>query len=134
MTMAELPAYLAMRLRNIANVCRRTVLTNLFRWGLSYANSGKRPIPRWLFRPVEANDLIRRRTKLTPYEGDAVLFQTAPEMSRRNEERSIGWRAIVKGRLTVVPIPGEHFQIVKEPHVRDLAAKLARAIREVDPT
>nr|NIS41948.1 hypothetical protein [Desulfuromonadales bacterium] len=56
MTMAELPAYLAMRLRNIANVCRRTVLTNLFRWGLSYANSGKRPIPRWLFRPVEAND------------------------------------------------------------------------------
>ena len=41
-----------------------------------------------------------------------------------------GWHSLVRGGLEVRPIPGHHYQIVKEPHVQALAAELADCIEK----
>ncbi len=120
---SELPAYLAMRFGNIATEIRRATLTRLYGRAVSYYRSRGKTIPRWLYRPIEANDVIRRTTRLEPYEGGALLFQTA-ESAKQNKDGKNGWDDLVTGKLEVVPIPGQHFQIVKEPHVRTLAVAL----------
>ena len=36
----------------------------------------------------------------------------------------------IRGGLEIRPIPGRHFEIMKEPHVRTLAAELAECLEE----
>jgi thioesterase domain-containing protein len=36
----------------------------------------------------------------------------------------------MEGRLAVFPVAGRHTQILGEPHVRDLASRLRRALEE----
>jgi len=129
---SELPAYLAMRFENIATEIRRATLTGLYRRAVSYYRSSGKAIPQWLYRPIEANDLIRRTTRLTSFAGDAVLFHTAAEAGSSDEDRIDGWRSLVRGNLKVVAISGQHFQIVKEPHVKDLASKLVGVIEAAE--
>ncbi len=120
-----------MRFKNVSDEIRRFFLTRFYIRALSYYERRAKAIPRWLYRPVEANDVIRRTTRLEPYEGDAVLFQTA-ESTERNSDGKNGWGALVKGRLEIIAVPGQHFQIVREPHVRALAGALASAVRPRD--
>ena len=130
---SELPAYLTMRFENIAVETRRATLTRLYGRALSYYGPRGKPVPSWLYRPVEANDLIRRSTRLTPYAGDAILFQTAAEIGGNSEaDRVNGWRSLIGGKLEVISIPGQHFQIVNEPHVKDLASKLVSVIEAAE--
>jgi thioesterase domain-containing protein len=124
---SQLPAYGAQRFRNAASEIRRAALPRLYRLIIEHRRRRAREIPRWLRSPVEANDLIRRRTRLAPYEGDAVLFQTA-ESAEGSMDGKNGWSGLVLGTLGVVRVPGQHFQIVREPQVRDLAARLREAV------
>ncbi len=128
---SEIPSFIAMRIENVSVEIHRIVMTGLYAHALSYYQSHARPIPRWFYRPVEANDVIRREARLGPYEGDAVLFQTV-ESKERNADGKNGWGDLIKGQLTIVPVPGQHHQIVKEPHAKDLASKLVCAIEAVE--
>jgi thioesterase domain-containing protein len=41
-----------------------------------------------------------------------------------------GWRALAGGGIEVHEIPGSHLDIVKEPHVGDLANKLRSCLEK----
>ncbi len=107
-------------------------LTRLYGWAISYFRSRGKVIPRLLYRPIEANDLIRLTARLTSFAGDAILFHTAAEAGSSDEVRISGWRSLIQGNLKVVPIFGQHYQIVKEPHVKDLASKLVSVIEAAE--
>jgi len=83
-----------------------------------------REIPRFLRRPVEANDIIRRDYEAQPYDGAATLFK-AELYAWNHPNAHDGWLDLVKGGLEIRPIPGRHFEIVKPPHVEVLARELS---------
>ena len=59
-----------------------------------------------------------------PFNGDAWLLRT-------NDERfgeDFGWGELVGGELHVERIPGRHIDVLKEPHVQVVGAKLSAAL------
>ena len=63
-----------------------------------------------------------------PYEGDVQLLRT--DDPRFDED--FGWGEWVRGTLTVDRIPGRHADVLKEPHVAVVGAKLGAALARLD--
>ena len=92
-----------------------------------YFERTNRPVPRFMRRPVPANDMIRRTYKAQSYDGDATLFQAEPYAWAHPNSRD-GWRKLIQGELEIRSITGRHYEIVDPPHVQTLAAELADAL------
>jgi thioesterase domain-containing protein len=39
------------------------------------------------------------------------------------------WRALTRGRVSAVPVPGNHHDMVHPPHVAELAARITEIVR-----
>lgn len=123
----QVPAYLGMRARNSVEMAFMALRLRLFSTAWAYYENRGREIPRFLRRPVEANDIIRRDYKSAPYDGAATLFK-AELYAWNHPNAHDGWHDLVKGGLEVRPIPGRHFEIVKPPHVETLARELSDSL------
>ncbi len=88
----------------------------------SFANLG-RPLPRALQDIKELNSLAVRAYEPKVYEGHVTLFWASSDL-RASVDFVAGWRALAGGGIEVHEIPGTHLDIVKEPHVTELAKKL----------
>lgn len=59
-----------------------------------------------------------------PYDGMITVFKaeatTGPD--------HMGWQALAKGGLEIVIVPGDHYSLIKEPHVRHMTGELGRCI------
>jgi thioesterase domain-containing protein len=64
-----------------------------------------------------------------PYPGRVTLFRARTRPLFRLYGRDLGWAALAGGGLEVISIPGNHESILKEPHVRVLAAALKDRLR-----
>jgi hypothetical protein len=64
-----------------------------------------------------------------PYPGRVTLFRARTRPLFRLYGRDLGWEALAGGGLDVISIPGNHESIMKEPHVRTLAAALTDRLR-----
>lgn len=72
---------------------------------------------------------VSRGFVLTPgYDGPALLIKTELPPSLRADAHDT-WARLMPGGLTVVPISGEHDEILGEPYVRALAAALGEHLR-----
>jgi thioesterase domain-containing protein len=94
-----------------------------------YFERTNRPVPRFMRRPVAANDMIRRNYRPQTYEGNATLFK-AELYAWNHPDAHDGWYELIKGKLEVRPISGRHYEIVKQPHVQTLARELSGALRK----
>jgi thioesterase domain-containing protein/acyl carrier protein len=94
-----------------------------------YRATGK-PVPISMRRPDRLNLLIRFEHQHMPiYNGDAVQFRTAMRPnSMSHADVKDSWDRVIKGRLEVVPVPGRHVDILREPSVQDLAKGLSAAL------
>ncbi|MFT3906593.1 MAG: amino acid adenylation domain-containing protein [Steroidobacteraceae bacterium] len=83
--------------------------------------------------PLELRDLwltgamLRAAAHYHPaaYRDDVVLMRASwidPQL--RDAGARMGWDDVLTGKVTVVDIPGDHFTLAEEPHVRDLAQQL----------
>jgi thioesterase domain-containing protein/glycosyltransferase involved in cell wall biosynthesis len=64
-----------------------------------------------------------------PYGGPVALFRTAgtPPQARLSleiDEDTWGWAVLATGPLAVQVVPGDHYTLLAEPHVQELAAAL----------
>ena len=57
------------------------------------------------------------------YDGDANLFRAKDELCSYSDP-TLGWGGLIKGRLDILEISGDHDTILHEPHVQVLAEKL----------
>jgi thioesterase domain-containing protein/acyl carrier protein len=126
---SEIPAYLALRIRSLTAMLKVSLRSRLFALAWRYCESRSSPIPRFLRQPAAANDIIRRNIHLQPYDGSAVLFR-AELPALMHPDVHDGWRKLIKGGLEFRPVPGRHFDFLKEPHVRTLAAELSDCLSE----
>ena len=88
----------------------------------SFENLG-RPLPRALQDIKELNSLAVREYVPQVYNGHVTLFWASTDL-RASVDFVEGWRALAGGGIEVHEIPGSHLDIVKEPHVQELAKKL----------
>jgi amino acid adenylation domain-containing protein len=86
-----------------------------------------RPLPR-AFRDVkEFNSLAVRDYTPQVYDGKVTLFWASADL-RTSIDLVEGWRALAGGGMEVHEIPGSHLDIIKEPHVGELASKLSSCL------
>jgi aspartate racemase len=88
----------------------------------SYEKVG-RPLPRALRDIKEFNSLAVRSYVPQVYDGHITLFWASADL-RASLDLVEGWRTLAGGGIEVQEIPGSHLDIVKEPHVGEMANKL----------
>jgi acyl-CoA synthetase (AMP-forming)/AMP-acid ligase II/thioesterase domain-containing protein/acyl carrier protein len=67
--------------------------------------------------------------QLKPYSGDAVLFKADLDIWSHPDSQE-GWHRLIEGNLTVIPVSGGHWNIIREPYVQELANKLSSCLAE----
>jgi amino acid adenylation domain-containing protein len=97
----------------------------------SYENVG-RPLPRMLKDVKEFNSLAVRDYVPQVYDGSVTLFWASEDL-RTSIDLVEGWRVLAGGGIEVHEIPGNHLDIVKEPHVHELAKKLRECLLQARP-
>lgn len=85
-----------------------------------------RDLPRLLRDVAEFNSLAARNYTPQSYDGKVTLFWASGDL--RAYDVVEGWRVLASGGVEVHEVPGNHLNIVKEPHVADLARKLSRCL------
>jgi thioesterase domain-containing protein len=64
------------------------------------------------------------------YEGRVDWFRASATQAQEPEE---GWAALAAGGLTVHSIPGDHYSILRYPHVEELSERLQEALERNRP-
>ena len=80
---------------------------------------------RRLFGVYRANVLAARAYRPAGYAGTLTLFLAAAPGDPSPAEGSREWERLAAGGVEVALVPGGHFDVVREPHVRALAEALA---------
>jgi thioesterase domain-containing protein/acyl carrier protein len=74
--------------------------------------------------------LLRERYRPGPYSGDALLIKASQttDLYRTYGPSEDAWQRFISGRIEVHEIDAGHLGILEEPHVRKVAAQLAKAL------
>jgi thioesterase domain-containing protein/acyl carrier protein len=118
------------RLTYLRKKARRLRRKTVYRtWQTVYAAFQKlnRPLPQSLQDVAQNNYRALRIYKARPYDGRVGLFCAKLEPEEFIETRKRAWSMLVPS-LEVYEVDGDHLSMVEEPHVADVAAKLAQAI------
>jgi len=75
-----------------------------------------------------ANHRAWLRYEPRPWAGDALLVRTDASDRDRGGD-AMGWERVVRGRLQIEIVPGEHRLVLSEPNVRAVADAISRMIR-----
>jgi acyl-CoA synthetase (AMP-forming)/AMP-acid ligase II/thioesterase domain-containing protein/acyl carrier protein len=126
---AKIPGYLWLRARNLAKMTYMRARLKSYSAAWAFYKSRGKPLPRFLRRPVPANDIIRRSYQPCPYDGDAVLFK-AERYAWAHTDQHDGWNKLIRGCLEIRPISGRHYEIMTQPHVQTLAEELSDVLRQ----
>jgi thioesterase domain-containing protein/acyl carrier protein len=90
---------------------------------------------RWWLQWVRDNVFIASMYCPDPYDGELVLFRCTDRsvaIDEAADDDRIGRWADVSSRLTVVPVPGTHGTMFKEPAVPGVAAALQRFLERAN--
>jgi len=88
-------------------------------------------LPRTLRNIEELNFLAAKDYVPRVYAGRVTLFWATGELTASYDLEE-GWRELVSGDVEVHEIPGNHIDIIKEPHVRVLAEELRACLDAVE--
>jgi len=108
-----------------------TPLKNMiFRWIVqrSLRNDGTVPTRFRNFHIIDTYDRAVLAYNPKPWKGALTVLKAKDSWG----PQSMGWESLVKGRLDVQVLPGDHYNIIKEPHVQELARALDVAATSFD--
>ncbi|MFF0541800.1 amino acid adenylation domain-containing protein [Nocardia thailandica] len=120
------------------------MLTESVAAGLLPPESSERTLRR-LFGVFDGNATAIQSYRMTPLDRDVTLLRAAgglpPGLKFAHtlagtmfDSDSNGWDDLVRGDLDIVTIPGDHLDMMTEPHVAELAATLGRLLTAAEPT
>jgi len=67
-----------------------------------------------------------------PYPGDVVLFKVSQRPAYITWDPMSAWKDYIQGNLQVREAPGNHMNILKEPHVRELVRQLQEYLERAE--
>jgi len=65
-----------------------------------------------------------------PCAADIRLLLSESLQVQANENPGLGWLALTSGQVHTTAVPGDHFSLLREPHVQTVAALFAKLINE----
>jgi len=65
-----------------------------------------------------------------PCAADIRLLLSESLQAQANENPGLGWLALTSGQVHTNAVPGDHFSLLREPHVQTVAALIAKLINE----
>jgi thioesterase domain-containing protein len=73
----------------------------------------------------------RSRYRASPYDGPIVLIRSSQKGVENlfDYDPLRGWGPFATGGIDLRPVPGRHIDLLREPHVRAVAAEVATAAR-----
>jgi aspartate racemase len=92
----------------------------------SYKNLGLN-LPQALRDITEFNWLAAQKYCPQSYNGRVTLFWASKDL-RAKFDMVEGWQALARGGVDLHEIPGTHLDMIKEPHVSELARKLKECL------
>lgn len=87
-----------------------------------------RSVPDYVKEAVTVNLAAFRSYVPKVYSGKVTLFRAMDKPVESFDRVSYGWGALAAGGVEVVEVAGTHLNLVREPHVRELAARLRECI------
>ena len=115
-----------------ARFAPRKLKSQVWRRVYQMYQSAGRSLPRTLRDVKEFNSLAVRNYVPRVYDGSVTLFWASEDL-RTSKDLVEGWRALAGAGMEVHEIPGTHLDIIKAPHVNDLAAKLRICLNNSQP-
>jgi amino acid adenylation domain-containing protein len=109
----------------------RYVLEEAKRRRLLPADIGEQQILR-TWRVFETNAAAMRNYVPRIYPGEIALFKAMDHSS--NGSQDYGWKAFAGSGVDAQQIPGDHFSLMREPHVRSLAQRLSDCLSKIAVT
>ncbi len=79
---------------------------------------------RHLLQVYKANIQAMSHYTPQPYSGPVTLFYASEQVTEVTEEQIIGWGKVAVGSIETHNIPGNHYTILRKPHVHILAEQL----------
>ena len=101
---------------------KRSVLRRIVRWYLKR----DKPVPLRFrhFYIIDTYNEATYRYDAGTYEGPLTIFKAEGSAGPGD----LGWNRRAQGEIEVVTVPGDHYSMIREPHVETLALELARCI------
>jgi aspartate racemase len=93
----------------------------------------KQPLPHALIDLKALHQYMARKYRAKAYPGRVNLF-LAREQPAEITDPTLGWARLACGELQIDEVPGDHGSLLREPHVRFLAAKLSIRLFEAQQT
>jgi thioesterase domain-containing protein len=86
-----------------------------------------------LWEVFKANVYAVRNYRAQAYAGRLTLFRAGerPLTAQEKNDPTNGWGALATGGVEVHTMPGDHFTLLREPHVRALAEGLGASINQL---
>ena len=86
-------------------------------------------LPPWSKEPgilplIEVLYQAKRRYKAKPYPGKVVYFKAKEEQSRKTDLFIENWRKFAQEGLDFYEVSGDHWSMLEEPHIQDLAKQI----------
>jgi thioesterase domain-containing protein/acyl carrier protein len=78
----------------------------------------------------KANIRATQSYKPKAYPKRITLFRASERFAEDGQDPTMGWSEIATGGLDTCTLPGSHYTIVREPHVRTLATWLGESLNE----
>ena len=83
---------------------------------------------------VFGNHLLdaRRNYRLKPYAGDVLQFRASTARDGRLFDKGFGWGRWIAGDYDVISVPGDHFNMMREPAASVIAGHLMRRLDQIE--
>ena len=89
------------------------------------------PVIERLYEVFKNNHQALRSYVPNHYHGHAALFKTEERLVADDQDPTLGWGKVIPA-LELHSVPGNHYTIVREPHVKVLAERLRDYRRKVE--
>ena len=86
-------------------------------------------LPEQLRRTLEVHYHALNTYQPRPYPGRLTVIRAQTQPLFRLHEHDLGWGDLAGGGVDIVPVPGNHNSILRDPHARSLAAVLLRHVQ-----
>lgn len=92
------------------------------------------PSPEVFSEVVFGNQLadVSRIYRLKPFAGDVMQFRASTMREGRLFDRGFGWERWIAGQYDVVEVPGDHFNMMRDPAAGIIGASIARRLDEIE--
>ncbi|MCP4655733.1 MAG: AMP-binding protein, partial [bacterium] len=87
------------------------------------------PRMRYLYRRFTSHARAMRRYRPRPYPGKIVLFRPQARTAADSGDPTLGWSELAHDGVELCSVPGDHFTMLREPHVQVLAERLRPLLR-----